>query len=44
MTTSDVPGKVSHAADMIICGSVSVALLVMGIIAIGTVVYSLFAS
>jgi hypothetical protein len=43
MTTSNMPGKFEHVVETIVGGSVSVALVMIGIVTMGLVVYSLFA-
>lgn len=42
MTTSNMPGRFEHVVEMIVGGSISIALAVTGIVALGLVLYSLF--
>jgi len=42
MNTPDLPGKFSQAAYYIICGTVTMALAVTGIYAMGVVLYAVF--
>ena len=42
MDTPEVHGKFARIADQVICGTISFALAVVGIMALGVVLYGIF--